>query len=153
MLRISKMTDYATLVLARLEHGAGTTSASEMASATGIGTATVSKLLKILSRAGLVISQRGSAGGYQLARPANEISAAQIIDAVEGPVSITACSDADHTCQLEPICGVGSAWQKINIAIRNSLDDISLADLLRSHSIPNTFSVTPIIDRRMSKGN
>ena len=135
MLRISKLTDYGTVVLAELANGQpGLASAAEVASVTGIGLATVSKLLKALAKAGLVSSSRGSHGGYRLARPAAQISAANVIDALEGPVSITECSANDSHCDYESVCNVGSAWQRINVAIRRALDDISLDDLLRSNS-------------------
>lgn len=133
MLRISRLTDYGTVVLAHLAHdGAALASASEVAAATGIGLPTVSKLLKALGKAGLVTSTRGSHGGYKLARDAREISAADVIDALEGPVSITECSADEGNCNLAAVCGVGNAWQRINVAIRRALDEVSLADLLRT---------------------
>ncbi len=139
MLRISRLTDYGTVVLAHLAHDeAELVSASEVAAATGLGLPTVSKLLKSLGKAGLVNSTRGSQGGYQLSRDAREISAADVIDALEGPVSITECSAGDSNCDYESVCSVGGAWQRINVAIRRSLNEVSLADLLRSNSpVPN----------------
>ena len=135
MLRISKLTDYGTVVLAHLAGETGAVcSAAEVAAATGIGLPTVSKLLKSLARAGLVTSTRGANGGYQLARDAAEISAANVIDALEGPVSITECSASDSHCDIEDVCNVGSAWQRINVAIRRALDEVSLVDLLRANS-------------------
>lgn len=133
MLRISRLTDYGTVVLAHLADG-HFASAADVAGATGLGLPTVSKLLKTLGKADLVASTRGSHGGYRLSRDATEISAADIIDALEGPVSITECSASGTHCDYESVCNVGSAWQRINIAIRRALDDISLADLQRSHS-------------------
>ena len=133
VLRISRLTDYGTVVLAHLARDkAGLVSAAEVATATGIAPPTVSKLLKSLAKVGLVTSTRGSHGGYRLARDAQEISAADVIDALEGPVSITECSSSDSHCDFEAWCNVGSAWQRINVAIRRTLDEISLADLLRS---------------------
>lgn len=135
MLRISKLTDYGTVVLAHLAGEAGAVcSAAEVAQATGIGVPTVSKLLKSLARAELVTSTRGANGGYQLASLPDDISAASVIDALEGPVSITECSASDSHCDYEHVCNVGSAWQRINIAIRRALEDISLSDLLRANS-------------------
>jgi FeS assembly SUF system regulator len=130
MLRISKLTDYATVILAHLaEAGAGLRTAVDLAERSHIGVATVSKVLKELQRAGLVASTRGSHGGYTLARPAAEISAAQIIDAVEGPVGLTECSSNPGLCGLEPSCRVGHSWQRVNIAIHRALDEISLTQL------------------------
>lgn len=135
MLRISRLTDYGTLVLAYLSADeAGLTSAAEVASATGIALPTVSKLLKSLAKAKLVTSTRGAQGGYRLARPGGEISAADIIDALEGPVHITECSADDSHCDFESTCNVGGAWQRINVAIRRALGDISLNDLKRTEA-------------------
>lgn len=134
MLRISKLTDYGTVLLAHLAaNQSAVCSAAGVASATGIALPTVSKLLKLLARAGLVTSTRGSNGGYRLARDAAAISAADVIDALEGPVSITECSGSDSRCEHEGVCSVGGAWQKINVAIRGALDEVSLSDLLTSN--------------------
>jgi FeS assembly SUF system regulator len=130
MLRISKLTDYGTLILAELPlTGGGLASAGQVAGSTRLAQPTVSKLLKAMVRAGLVVSTRGAQGGYALARPARDISAADIIDALEGPLAITECSAAAGHCCLESICRVGHAWQKINLGIRKALAQVSLADL------------------------
>ena len=135
MLRISKLTDYGTVLLAHLAaHETAVCSAADVANATGIALPTVSKLLKSLARAELVTSTRGANGGYQLARSPSDISAADVIDALEGPVSITECSSGDSLCEHEDVCSVGGAWQRINVAIRRALDDVSLNDLLRTNS-------------------
>ncbi len=154
MLRISKLTDYGTVLLAHLAAQSSVCSAAGVAEATGIALPTVSKLLKALARAGLVTSTRGANGGYQLSRSASEISAADIIDALEGPVSITECSaDVSH-CEHEAFCSVGGAWQRINIAIRRALGDVSLSDLLRAKSpVPEfRFSGLPVhVETKSSK--
>lgn len=130
MLRISRLTDYGTMVLAELAaQRPQLRSAGQLAETTRIGHPTVSKLLKSLARAGLVDSERGSHGGYTLSRPASEITAAEIIDALEGPLSITECSSTEGQCDFEAWCHVGSAWQQINERIRGALGDVSLADL------------------------
>ncbi len=135
MLRISKLTDYGTMLLAHMTDGSGDVrSATELATETGIALPTVSKLLKALARKQLVISTRGASGGYRLAREPREISAADIIDALEGPVSITECSAADSHCDYEDHCSVGQAWQRINVAIREALDEVSLVDLKHANS-------------------
>ncbi|MDZ7643857.1 MAG: SUF system Fe-S cluster assembly regulator [Woeseiaceae bacterium] len=154
MLRISKLTDYGTVVLGHLAQSeAGPVSASEVAQATGIGLPTVSKLLKALNKAGLVVSTRGAQGGYRLARSATRISAADVIDALEGPVSITECSASDSHCDLEDVCNVGGAWQRINVAIRRALDNVSLADLGRANApLPRfDFAGTPVFVERKVK--
>lgn len=130
MLRISKLTDYGTVILALLAaESHRSLAAAEVAERTRIGLPTVSKLLKKLQRSGLVISTRGSLGGYQLARPAGEITAAKILDALEGPVAITECSGEHSGCGLESTCSVGHAWQRVNGAIRRALNDITLAQM------------------------
>ena len=131
MLRISKLTDYATVILGLMARGpANLFSAAEIAERTRIGLPTVSKLLKELQRAGLVTSARGPRGGYQLAREPAAISAAAIIDAVDGPVALTECAAHGSHCELEASCGVGGAWQRVNAAIRHALDDVNLNQLI-----------------------
>jgi FeS assembly SUF system regulator len=139
MLRMSKLTDYGTMVLAQLAaNGRGLSTASQVADATHLAQTTVSKLLKSLVHSGLVVSTRGVQGGYALARPATSISAAEILDALEGPVAITECSASNGVCDLESYCRVGTAWQRINQSIRSALDGISLADLQeRREPLPN----------------
>jgi FeS assembly SUF system regulator len=147
VLRISKLTDYGTVVLVQLAANVGhVCSAADVASATNIALPTVSKLLKLLARAKLVTSTRGANGGYELARAPREISAADVIDALEGPVSITECSSLDSHCDFEHVCNVGSAWQRVSAAIRRALDDVSLVDLSRTNSPvrPLRFSGMPI---------
>lgn len=135
MFRISRLTDYGTLVLAHLSNDKERmTSATEVADATGIALPTVSKLLKLLAKAGLVLSARGAQGGYRLARDACDISAADIIGALEGPVNITACSATDSRCDYESVCNVGGAWQRINLAFWRALADINLRDLQRANA-------------------
>lgn len=130
MLRISKMTDYGTVILACLaQQPERVLTAAEVAERTRVGLPTVSKLLKKLQRAGLVSSQRGSHGGYQLALPATEITAARILDALEGPLALTECSSEHSSCGIADRCGVGHAWQRVNAAIRRALSDITLAQL------------------------
>jgi len=130
MLRISKLTDYATVILATLAgEPARVQTATALADRTRIAAPTVSKLLKQLQRAGLVSSTRGLHGGYQLARPASEISAATILDALEGPLALTDCAAGHGFCGIEDSCRVGRAWQRLNLAIRRSLHEVTLAQL------------------------
>jgi FeS assembly SUF system regulator len=130
MLRISRLTDYATVLLAALAEAPGRVqTAACLAEQTKLALPTVSKLLKQLQRAGLVVSTRGLRGGYQLARPATEISAGAILDALEGPFAITDCASGHGQCGLEKNCRVGHAWQRLNITIRRSLHEVSLAQL------------------------
>jgi FeS assembly SUF system regulator len=130
MFRISRLTDYGTMILVYLAgQGDRLCPASDVAQATHIAQPTVRKLLKMLARTGLVNSVRGTDGGYCLAEPPESISAARILNVLEGPVAITECSMEESHCELESLCQVGAAWQKINHAIRGALTDITLADL------------------------
>jgi FeS assembly SUF system regulator len=144
MLRISKLTDYGTVILAALASQAPQTrlTAPDVAAMTHVGLPTVSKLLKSLQRGGLVTSVRGSTGGYQLARPPQQITAADILDTLEGKFALTECSGSHSHCGIENTCRVGHAWQKVNVAIRRSLEDITLAQMAglgratRVHEVP-----------------
>ena len=154
MLRISKLTDYATVILAHLpEHGPERRTAAEVAGRTQLAVPTVSKVLKELQRAGLVASTRGSHGGYQLARPAAKISAADIIDAVEGPVALTECAGHQHQCGIESSCRVGASWQRVSLAIRQALAEVTLTQLVGSQPLTqkplhlNANAAAPIVWR------
>src|ERR1700727_2342975 len=130
MLRMGKMTDYATVVLATLaQELTAHRAATELAERSLLIRPTVSKVLKGLQRAGMVISSRGAQGGYRLARPPEEITAAQILDVFEGPIAITECSGASSQCGIERLCRVGGAWQRVNAAIRRALEDVTLQQL------------------------
>jgi FeS assembly SUF system regulator len=138
MLRISRLTDYATVILAALADEPGRLqTAASLAERTHIAAPTVSKLLKQLQRAQLVTSTRGLRGGYQLARPASQISAAAILDAIEGgPLALTDCAAAQGQCGIERTCRVGHAWQRLNVAIRRTLAEVSLAQLAGIEHVP-----------------
>ena len=131
MLRVSKLTDYATVVMTCLAMtGAEVTSAQQLADAARLELPTVSKLLKQLAHAGLVTSRRGVNGGYCLARPAEAISVADIVTAMEGPIGMTECSAHAGACGHEPHCGVRVNWQRISQAIRSALQGVSLAEMV-----------------------
>jgi FeS assembly SUF system regulator len=147
MLRISRLTDYATVLLATLAgEPQRVQTAASLAEQTHVAAPTVSKLLKQLQRAGLVTSTRGLHGGYQLARPAAQISAAAILDALEGPVALTDCSVGHGQCEIEESCRVGRVWQRLNLAIRRSLYEVSLAQLAGLDAPPARL---PALDREM----
>jgi len=147
MLRISRLTDYATVLLATLaSEPERVQTAASLAEQTHIAAPTVSKLLKQLHRAGLVSSTRGLHGGYQLARPAAQISAAAILDALEGPLALTDCSVGHGQCEIEESCRVGRVWQRLNLAIRRALYEVSLAQLAGLESPPARL---PTLERDM----
>jgi FeS assembly SUF system regulator len=130
MLRVTKLTDYATLLLAALaDDPDGVCSAADLAERTGLELPTVSKVLKPLAQAGVVASFRGSAGGYRLARPAERISLIEIVEAIEGPLGVTECSGEHSQCGLESRCGVRGNWRRINDVVADALRGISLAQM------------------------
>ncbi|HMM56665.1 MAG TPA: SUF system Fe-S cluster assembly regulator [Rudaea sp.] len=133
MLRVSKLTDYATEVMAVLAAApARVHNAQELAERARLEAPTVSKLLKQLAQAGLVESFRGVNGGYRLARAPERISIADIVTAMEGPIGMTECSAQAGLCDHETHCGVRVNWQRINDAIAGALAGVSLADMLKT---------------------
>jgi FeS assembly SUF system regulator len=147
MLRISRLTDYATVLLAALAGEPGRVrTATALADETHIAAPTVSKLLKQLQRAGLVTSTRGLHGGYQLSRPPAQISAATILDALEGPVALTDCAAGHGNCEIEDSCRVSRVWQRLNLAIRRALYDVTLAQLAGIDAAPARL---PALEREM----
>lgn len=142
MLRVSKLTDYATVVMTCLAVGDGAVlSAQQLAERARLETPTVSKLLKLLAQAGLVESFRGVNGGYSLAREAKDITVAEIVIALEGPIGMTECSAQSGVCDHESHCGVRVNWQRINDVVVSALQSVTLADMLkpelrRSTAIP-----------------
>jgi FeS assembly SUF system regulator len=131
MLRVTKLTDYATLVLTVLAARPDEVlSASELADRAGLEVPTVAKLLKPLAQAGLVAAFRGSNGGYRLARPATGISLVEIVEAMEGPLGMTECSLHAGACGIEHSCGVRANWRRINDVVADALRGVSLAQML-----------------------
>ncbi|HMM68706.1 MAG TPA: SUF system Fe-S cluster assembly regulator [Dokdonella sp.] len=131
MLRVSKLTDYATVVMTCLAVAeAEVLSAQQLAELAHLEVPTVSKLLKQLAHAGLVESRRGVNGGYLLSRDPRRISIADIVTAMEGPIGMTECSAQSGLCGHEPHCGVRVNWQRISQAIRTALESVTLADMV-----------------------
>jgi len=127
---MGRLTDYGVMVMSYIAaHADRLHNANEVAAATGLPQPTVGKLLRLLTRSGLLASQRGVKGGYSLARPPERISAAEIIRALEGPVSLTVCSAEVGSCEHEPACPVRGHWQGINLAVLRALDSVSLSEL------------------------
>ena len=131
MIRISRLTDYGIVLMSYMAGQAERAhNANELAAGARLPAPTVSKLLRLLAREGLLESQRGVKGGYTLARRAEEISVASIISALEGPIALTACATVDDPdCAHEPLCPVRSHWNRISLAIRDALEGVSLAEM------------------------
>ncbi|MEI8393585.1 MAG: SUF system Fe-S cluster assembly regulator [Rhodospirillaceae bacterium] len=130
MIKISKMADYAVVVLTQMVSNSLLHTVSDLAENTGIPAPSVAKLLKPLVAAGLVVSQRGVNGGYALGTSPDRITVAAIITALEGPIAVTECvSDADSCCGVESLCPMRGNWEKINRAVRRALEEVTLADM------------------------
>ena len=131
MIRISRLTDYGIVLMSHLaSHSERVHNATEVASDAHLPLPTVSKLLGILAKEGLLESHRGVKGGFGLARQADQITVGSIIKALEGPIAITTCTtDSPGECEHESLCPVRGHWYLINLAIRQALDSITLADM------------------------
>ncbi len=141
MFKVNKLTDYATVLLIEIARRKVVQSSQHIAVQTGIPSPTVAKIMKSLNRAGLVASRRGATGGYALERSPDLISLADIIQAVEGPIAITACADtSEEHCNIESICPVQGKWNRANTAVRAALSQVTLADMLADMS---SFGITP----------
>ena len=144
MFRLSRMTDYGIVLMTQLARRGATRSARDVALAAQIPHPVASKLLKQLAREGLLVSQRGPGGGYGLARAASQISVAEMVTALEGPIGLTECTVHPGACLQEPACHVREPWQRINRAVRDALAHVSLAELAQPANSP----VTALFDLR-----
>lgn len=152
MLRLSKLTDYAVVVLLRLATTPDSCDAVQtspcIAAATGVPEPTVAKVLKALTASGLVVSHRGARGGYRLLRPLYDIAISDVIAAIDGPIALTACVDgAAAPCEVQGLCAVKGRWDLVNDAIRNALSTITLADM-REASVPPAFRFDSAVPAR-----
>jgi FeS assembly SUF system regulator len=130
MLRITKLADYGIVMLTFFAaNPENTYAARDIANTAKLPLPIASKALKLLSKAGLLVSQRGTKGGYGLARPPEEITVASIIRALEGTMALTQCSDTKRECGLEAGCPVRTNWQRINQVIHSELEKITLDQL------------------------
>ncbi len=148
MIRISRETDYAILLLVHLaRRPAGrVVTAREIADHTGVSRPMVSKILKALARGGLLRSHRGARGGYSLPRAPEEISVVEVIEAIEGPIAITECSGDEGACTLEDGCPVRVNWRDISSVIRSALAGVPLARMAGSVLGPRPLGTPPAAD-------
>ncbi len=135
MINISKLADYSTVIMAYLARTGTAQNARDIAQATHIALPTVSKILKILAKANLLESHRGAKGGYDLARPAEKISLADIINAFDGGIGLTECSRAAGLCAVEEACGIRHSWRNIGLIVRELLEQVTLAEMLKPKTI------------------
>jgi FeS assembly SUF system regulator len=133
MIRLSRLTDYAVALLSYMgkEGVKDLWAASDLAEKSGLPMPTVAKVLKLLAKSKLISAQRGAMGGYKLMRPAPEIKIVEIIEAMDGPINITDCTDGGthKDCQLCGICPMSNGWKKINSVLRQALQNVSLAEM------------------------
>lgn len=129
MLRISKLTDYAILVMVELSREGEMLSAHSISERVGIELPTASKVLKLLAGGGLLESYRGPSGGYRVRKSSSEISVAEVIAAIEGPIAMTECSVEQGLCSQEDRCDLRSNWQRISMAVSRALQEVSLAEM------------------------
>lgn len=120
-----------------------------LALATGVPEPTVAKVLKMLALSDIVVSQRGARGGYRLGRGLGEISIAEVIGAIDGPIALTACVDGGSgLCEVQSVCAVRGRWNLVNEAIQSALGAISLAELAqhdrpRHAALPTSLALSP----------
>ncbi len=141
MLRMSKLTDYGIVLMSHLasktyqQHSTQT-----LSDAVDMPLPTVRKILKLLSNSGLLLSERGAQGGYNLSRSPKQISIAEIITAIEGPIALTECVSEKSQCEQESHCDVQTNWTRINNAVFHALDEVKLSDML----VPHSSGVNPV---------
>lgn len=153
MLRMTKQADYGIVLLSHMAaRPERRFAAPELAGATQLPQPTVSKILKLLSRGGVLDSHRGVKGGYSLATHPDEITVARLIEVLDGPIAFTECiEDAPGECSQEAFCQLRGNWQRINRAIRDALEDISLAELATPMS-PSLVQLSVSTDRPSALG-
>ncbi|MEM7680010.1 MAG: SUF system Fe-S cluster assembly regulator [Pseudomonadota bacterium] len=134
MIKISKLADYAIIVLSVLHKSDGTVlAASSLAQLTHIPEPTVAKVTKKLSKAGVINSVKGANGGYTLSDKAQDISIYKVIKAIDGPLALVDCVTDDHECSFSNVCPTQGRWNKVNAVIQNALEDVKLSDMVPSN--------------------
>ena len=145
MIRLTKQADYGIVLMSQLAL-TGQAAAAELAAQTHLPPAMVSKILKLLARSKLLLSHRGVHGGYELARPAAEVSVAEVIFALEGPIALTQCSEHSHDdCSYEAFCRVRENWQRIDRTVRHALEGVTIEDMARPDSLASRPRVSTLI--------
>ncbi|HSN89891.1 MAG TPA: SUF system Fe-S cluster assembly regulator [Anaeromyxobacteraceae bacterium] len=141
---MSKLTDYAIVLLAHLAQQGATRTAQGLAERSHVPLPTVSKLCKELSRAGILVSHRGRRGGYSLARPADRITVAEIVEALEGPIALTECvTPGSRSCELELVCPARGSWDPISRAIHGALENLPLSAIAPFRLAPSEAGAAP----------
>jgi FeS assembly SUF system regulator len=138
MLRVSRLTDYGTMIMSHMARSPERLfSAADLAATLGLGAPTVAKALKALARGELVSGVRGLRGGYSLSRPPEKITIADIVDALEErPFGLTECSATSGICDIEDACGIRTNWRSISDIVRRALEGVTLAEMARPWPVP-----------------
>jgi len=146
MIRMTRLADYGILLLTLLarDRDRSMRSARELAAQSRLPLPTVSKILKTLARNGLLEAHRGARGGFLLAKAPEQVSVAEVVAALEGPIGITECTVHPGVCGVERLCPVRTNWKRINHAVLEALKGISLAEMAR----PLSFDPVPVTLRR-----
>lgn len=132
MLRVTRLTDYATMLLTTLATAPDAVhSATALAERTRLELTTVSKVLKSLAQAGLVEGLRGVNGGYRMTCSPQDVSLLEIVEAIEGPLEMTECSSEHSRCEYEPHCNIAPHWRQVNDIIADALRGVSVAQMLQ----------------------
>lgn len=150
MLRLSKKSDYALIAMKHLatrQDATASCSAREISEAYAIPLELLAKILQRLVRARLLVSVQGTRGGYRLARAAAVMTVADIIQAVDGPVTVTACSPDDHACDQYGTCSIRDPLWKIKNRILETLTTVSLAELAADTVAASALPPTPKVSR------
>lgn len=154
MFKVNKLTDYATVVLIDMAKSELVRPTQAISDNTGIPLPTVAKLMKHLVKSGLVVSQRGVHGGYSLSRPADQMTIADVIEAVEGPIALTACVDtSNEQCCYENLCAASGKWNRVNTAVTTALREVTLAEMISDFPGQMKFSTSKPLSNASAKSS
>lgn len=144
------MTDYGVVIMSEMGHIKGRVmTAPDLSLYTGLPVPTAAKILRVLAKNGLLTSIRGAHGGYRLDRAPTEISIAEVVRVLEGPVAVTSCVDDSHDdCSVEQCCPMRGGWEKINRAINTALEEVTLADMSHSTKKPVPAPLPKLVDQK-----
>jgi len=137
MIKLSRLADYGMVLMSRIARdGPAVHNAVDLAAETGLPVPTVSKLLSRFAHDGLLVSHRGAKGGYELAHDPSKVTVAAVIAAVDGPIALTLCIEGPGTCDVEALCPTRAGWHRINRALKEALEQVTLAEIAALSTVP-----------------
>jgi FeS assembly SUF system regulator len=139
MIILSKLADYGVIIATHLAETPAQVNAVHLAAETRLPQATVAKVLKSLARAGIVSAVRGATGGYRLARPAQDITVAEVVAAIDGALALTQCTSSIGPCERHDFCPTQPHWHRINQAVERALEGITIGEMVG----PRNFMAPP----------